>query len=139
MNLVKLILGLGLIASIVYAADKGAEVKQKAGETIDAAKEYSKEQKEEIQKGIENNLNKMSEEIADLKRQAKKVTGSANAEMKAQITNLESKQANLNADLARLKKSSGKAWGELKSGMSTAMDKLSQSYKKAKTEFSKSE
>jgi hypothetical protein len=137
---IKITLALGLIASIVYAADS-TEVKQKASETVDAATEYTKAQKEEIQKGMEKNLNAMADEIKELKKQAKKATGSAKDEMNTQITGMETKQGELKADLARLKKSSGKAWSELKSGMSAAMDKLSESYSKAKKEFkdSKSE
>lgn len=136
MKFFKILFVLGLIGSVVYATDKGQEVKQKASETVQAAGDYTKEQKEEMQKSFDEKMNKLSAEIADLKKDAKKASGQAKDQMNDQIKTLETKQTSLKKDLARWKKSSGKAWDEMKNGMSQAMDNLSDAYQKAKKEFS---
>lgn len=136
MKVFNVLLALGLVGSIVYATDKAQVVKQKASETVQAASEYTKEQKEEIQKSAEEKLNAISTEISDLKKDAKAATGKAKEEIDQEIKYLEKKQKSLKSDLARWKASSGKAWNEMKSGMSAAIDKLAESYQRAKKEFS---
>lgn len=138
MSLMKWIFAASLVASVVYATEKGQVVKQKASETIDAASEYTKEQKEEIQKSLDRNLSAISKEIDELKRDAKNSSGKAKNEMNLQIANLENTQRELKKDIAKLKKSSGKAWDELKAGTTAALDKLSESFSKAKKEFNES-
>lgn len=138
MSLMKLIIAASFVATVVYATEKGQAVKQKASETIDAAADYTKEQKEEIQKSLDKNLTALSKEIDALKKDAKNSSGKAKEEMNLQIANLESTRTELRKDLAKMKKSSGRAWAELKAGTSEAMDKLSESFSKAKKEFNES-
>ncbi|HEX7675560.1 MAG TPA: hypothetical protein VF412_15395 [Bdellovibrio sp.] len=111
------------------------EVKQKTADAAVAAADYSKEQKEQFQKDMEGKLADLKNEIADLKKQASEKSGAAQKEMKAQIANLEKKQSEMKKDLAKLEKSSGKAWTEMKVGMNKAWDTLSDSYTKAKAKF----
>lgn len=141
MAIVKLLVVLGLVGSVVYAMDtkvdkKGQEVKQKALETAQAAGEYTNEQKVEMQKNFEEKINKVSREIADLKKDAAAASGKVKKELDEEIQALEKKQKSIQKDLARWKKSSGKAWEDMKNGMSQAMDSISESYQKAKKEFS---
>ncbi|MNL15673.1 hypothetical protein D3C87_1366770 [compost metagenome] len=123
-----------LFPFLSYATTK-EEVANKTSEAASAAASYTKEQKEEFTKNMEDNIAKMKTQIADMKKAASKKTGEAKKEMDEQIASLEKEQAELKADLKRLKKSSGKAWDEMKSGMSAAWDKVSESYVKAKSEF----
>lgn len=120
-------------ASLATTSD---EVKQKTSDAVEAAADYSKEQKEAFQKDMEVKIDVVKTEIADLKKKAATKTGEAKKEAQTQIANLEKKQSELKADLAKLKKSSGKAWAEVKVGMGKAWDSLADSYKKAKAEFS---
>lgn len=136
MKIFKILLVLGLVGSVVYATDKAQEVKQKTSEAVQAAGEYTKEQKEEIQKSFEEKLSKLSAEIKELKSDAQTATGNAKQSLEKDIKNLEAKQKSLKKDMVRLKESSGKAWTEMKAGMGAALDKLSDSYQKAKKEFS---
>lgn len=138
MSLLKFLIATSLVVSVVYATEKGQAVKKKASETIEAASEYTKEQKEDIQRGLDRNLNAISDEINELKRDAKKSSGKAKDQMNEQIAALEVKRLSVQNDVARLKKSSGKAWDELKAGTSAALDKLSESYGKAKAQFKES-
>lgn len=116
-------------------ASKKEEVKQKTAEAAAAVVDYSKEQKEQFQKEMEDNLAAINKEIAELKSHVSDVSGEAQKELNEKITALESKQSELSQRLAKLKKSSGKAWSEMKSGVTKAWDALSGSYKKAKAEF----
>lgn len=136
MTFFKVFLVLGLAGSIVYATDKAQAVRQKVSETMDAAGEYTKEQKEEVQKNFDDKMNVISAEIADLKKNAETSTGEVKKGLDEKIKHLEKKQKSLEKDMARWRKSSGKAWEEMKSGMSVAMEKLNESYQKAKKEFS---
>ncbi|MGZ3797250.1 MAG: sll1863 family stress response protein, partial [Pseudobdellovibrionaceae bacterium] len=79
---------------------------------------------------------KISEEIADLKKDAKTASGKLKNELNQEISLLEKKQKSLQKDFTHWKKSTGKAWEEMKNGMSQAMDNISDSYQKAKKEFS---
>lgn len=111
------------------------EVKEKTVEAAEAVADYSKDQKEQFQKEMETKLGDLNAEIKELKANASQVSGEAKKEMKEKIGALEAKQAEMKKDLAKLKKSSGKAWVEMKRGVSNAWDSLSDSYKKAKAEF----
>ncbi len=111
------------------------EVQQKTADAASAAADYSKEQKEQFQKDMDTKLADLKAEIADLKKQASEKTGEAKKEMNTQIANLERKQKEMKKDLAKLGKSSGKVWSEMKTGMSKAWDSLSDSYEKAKAQF----
>ncbi|HEY8271497.1 MAG TPA: hypothetical protein VIG33_11465 [Pseudobdellovibrionaceae bacterium] len=141
MAIIKILGVLGLVGSVVYAMDtaadkKGHEVKEKALATAQAAAEYTKEQKAEMQKSLEDKMGKISGEIADLKKDAAAASGKVKKELDQEIKTLEKKQKSLQKDLARWKKSTGKAWEDMKNGMSQAMDNISESYQKAKKEFS---
>ena len=135
MKVLNILIVVGLVGSVVYATDKAQVVKQKASETVQAASDYTKEQKEEIQKSTEDKLNTISAEISDLKKDAKNATGKAKEEIDQELKYLERKQASLKKDLQRWKESSGKAWDEMKSGMSAAVDRLGESYQRAKKEL----
>ena len=54
------------------------------------------------------------------------------------VMELSKKRDEVSAKLKEMSSSSGKAWEQLKSGIDAAMDDLSNAYKKAAAEFSKS-
>jgi BMFP domain-containing protein YqiC len=127
-----------LIALSVFQpafATSSEEVKQKTAEATSAAANYTKEQKDQFQKDMSAKLDTLGKEIDDMKKAAAQKTGEAKKEMDAQIANLEKKQEGMKQDMAKLQKSSGKAWGHMKTGMSKAWDSLSDSYAKAKAEY----
>jgi leucyl aminopeptidase (aminopeptidase T) len=129
------IFALTLLFSPVLFATTAKDVKTKTTEAAEAAADYSVEQKEAFQQNMQKEMDEMSAEIARMKSVASQKTGAAKADMKEKIEALEKKQAEFQKDFRKLKKSSGKAWSEMKSGMSAAWGKVSESYKKAKAEF----
>lgn len=117
---------LALFISQFTMATSAQDVKNKAGETVDTAVEYTKEQKQAFTKEMEYNISNLKKEIAELKgKQSQK------------LDELKAKQANLEQDLAKLKKSSGNAWGQLRNGMTKAWTEIKTSYQSAKEEFKK--
>lgn len=126
---------LTLIFSNQSLATTKEDIKQKATETVSTVADYSKEQKEEFQKDMEAKLSDLGAEISQLKSTVSETSGEAKKDLNEKIAALEAKQSEVKKDLAKLKKSSGKAWSEMKTGVSKAWDALSDSYKKAKAEF----
>lgn len=119
-------------------ATTSEEVSTKTKEAAAAAADYTKEQKDQFQKDMEAKLADIKKEIAELSEKAAKKTGETKNEMRAQVKALETRQEVLKKDLAKLKKSSGNAWVEMKTGVSKAWDNLTESYDKAKAEFKES-
>lgn len=111
------------------------EVVTKTKEAASAAASYTSEQKEAFQKDMEAKLTSIKKEISELNDQVSQKSGEAKQELRAQVKALETRQQVLKKDLAKLKKSSGNAWGEMKVGVSKAWEALSDSYSKAKSEF----
>ncbi len=106
------------------------DVKHKATETVDAAADFTKEQKDAFMKDMEEN-------IAGLKSQIKTMKEKAGTSKDETVKNLESKQAQLEKDLAQMKKSSGNAWNKLKTGVSNAWSEITDSISEAKEELKK--
>lgn len=111
------------------------EVSDKTGAAVAAAVDYTAEQKKIFQNEMEQKIKNLQSEIAEMKKSVAQKTGTAKKQMQEHIDYLEEKQTALNKDFSQLKKSSGNAWGRMKVGVSGAWDSLSDSYKKAKSEF----
>lgn len=125
---------LTVFASSTFAVTK-EEVASKTSEAAQATVEYTREQKAEFQIEMEQKIKFLKKEIGELQQKASEKTGDAKKEMNESIKALKVRQEALSKDLSKLKKSSGNAWGEVKVGVSTAWDALSDSYKKAKDKF----
>ncbi len=118
------------LTQVSVAATTATDVKEKAGETADAAADYTKEQKEAFVKEMEKNLTNLKAKIKELKNQAGKSKDKT-------IENLEIEQKNLEKDLTAMKSSSGRAWAKLKSGLTKAWIEVKNSMSEAKEELKK--
>jgi myosin heavy subunit len=119
-----------LTLSQTASATSAKDLKHKATETVDAAADYSKEQKDAFVKDMEEN-------IADLKTQIKTMKEKAGESKDETLKSLEIKQAQLEKDLAKMKKSGGNAWNKLKTGVSKAWSEIKTSMSEAKEELKK--
>lgn len=118
-----------MFSEIIHATS-ASDVKKKASETVNAATNYSKEQKEAFVKDMEENL-------ADLKTQIKAMKEKVGESKDETIKKLETQQSQLEKDLLQMKNSSGNAWNKLKSGVSKAWSELKTSMSEAKEELKK--
>ena len=125
-----LVLALDAFLTQFALATSASDVKNKAGETADAAAQYTKEQKDAFVKEMQKNIDDLNAKIKDMKAQA----GKSKDE---NLAKLEEKKKNMEHDLAALKNSSGKAWDKLKAGMSKAWDDIKSSMNDAGQEMKK--
>lgn len=123
MKLILLILG-----SLLVLATTGQDVKKKTVEAGEVAVEYTKEQKDAFVRDMEENIDSVKKEIKDLKTKAGKETDE-------KVKRLEAYQAQLEKDLAKLKKSTGSAWQEVRKGTVSAWEELRKAVSNAKKEL----
>lgn len=128
---------------IVSAEGTGEKLGKKVDQTVDGVSEFSKEQKDKIQKEFKEQLTALEKEIQDIKAKAKTAKQTASAESQKQINDqiefLEKRRAELKADFKNLQNSSGKAWDQVKLGFQNSMTALKESFQKAKQEFQSDE
>jgi len=120
-----LALALVLLSPQSIFATSADDVKDKAGETVSAAGEYTKEKKAAFIKEMDDNLATLNAKIKDLNAKA------GNSKDQS-VTKLESEKKSLEHKLDALKKSSGKAWADMKDGLSKAWMDIKSSLDEAK-------
>src|SRR4051812_31215727 len=108
--IVSFVAGLSVSSRLASANQDASKVKQKAGETVEATKEYSIAKKQEVQADLQKKFDDLSKDIDDLKAKAQKNGESAKASVKTQLDTLEAKRKDVEAQLHKLSVSSGKAW-----------------------------
>jgi hypothetical protein len=114
------------------------DVKKEAKEAYDATKAYTQEQMQAFRKQMEIKLNEYGEKIDQLQAKTEKLGEDGKAKAEQQLTALRQKRDEVSEKLKELGSSSGNAWEQIKSGIVSAMEDLSNAYKKATAEFSKS-
>lgn len=128
---------------VVFGQGAGEKLGKKVDQTVEGVSEFSKEQKEKIQKEFKEQLSALDQEINEIKTKAKKAKETASEESKKQINDqvefLEKRKTELKADFKNLQSSSGKAWDQVKSGFQDSMATLKESFQKAKQEFQSEE
>lgn len=100
-------------------------------EAVEAAKQYTIQQKEAFQKVIHVELNEMQVKIAVLQKKTSAASVEARAEMQKAIQDLEKKKDEARRKLDDMNESTTSAWSKLKDGMTIAVEDLKKSYKKA--------
>lgn len=135
-------LSLALLAfvtpGIVLAAD-ASKVKEKASETASAAGEYAKDTRDDFKKGVESDLEKLQNEINELKQKATQASGAVQDSLDRQIAELDVKKMKLRKKLDEASKTTNAAWGEMRAGISKALDELKVGFNKAKNTASGTE
>lgn len=131
-----IVTGLGL-AGPVHAAGTPEvteeDLKRESREAVDAARQYSAQQKEAFQKRMQKELDDLQPKIEELKRQAESASEQVRIEAKRQIRELEKERDKASRKLTELQAAGEEAWGELKTGMNAALTELRQSYDRAKS------
>lgn len=140
----KLLIVMSLLGSVALSNQgTGEKIGQKVDKTIEDVSGYTKEQKEKIQKEFNEQLVALDKEIAEIKAKAKKAKATATSETNKQVNDqiafLEKRRTELRSEFNDLKKSSGKAWDQIKQGFQESIGTLKESFKKAKQEFQSDE
>ncbi|MEZ0392531.1 MAG: DUF2852 domain-containing protein [Pseudobdellovibrionaceae bacterium] len=91
--------------------------------------------KEQIQKDFEKGYEDLKVQIKELQEKAKTSSGNAKKEMETQLAKLDQEQKEFQTQMQKLKKSSGKAWDDVKTGTGDAYESLKKSVIQAKQRF----
>ncbi len=136
-------LSLGPISFAVSEEASKERVQRETREAVQATVEYTKEQREKIQRDLSKQINEIGEELKKLRADAKgrmnTVSEKARQERRESIEALEKKQKKALQQFNDLEKASGSAWSKLRRGMQKAVEELDSAFKEAKSEFQKSE
>ncbi len=136
---ITVVLGLswgGQVVATQKKADVSAEdVKKETKEALDAAKELTVQQKEEFQKKMRDELDRIQKEIDRLVFKANQAKKETRAELDKAIKELQKQKDATARKLQKMESASGKAWDDLKSGLNASMDELEKSYARAKSRF----
>jgi chromosome segregation ATPase len=136
---ITVMLGLGWGGQAVAVEGKSGvsaeDVKKETKEALGAAKELTVQQKEEFQKKMRDELDRIQREIDRLVFKANQAKKETRAELDKAIGELQKKKDATAKKLQDLESASGKAWGDLKSGLNASMEELEKSYTRAKSRF----
>jgi hypothetical protein len=104
---------------------------------VNSTKEFTREQKNEIENGYHRDLSKLDDQMAIFESQLKTKSTSVKVEFNEQVSNLKKQRGELNERLERLAHADGFAWKDLKLGMDSAFKDIKVSFQKASSDFKK--
>jgi hypothetical protein len=111
------------------------DVKKQAAETMEKAKAYAEQQKQEYSKQAQSTLDDLSKKIDQLKEQAKVAKGEALTRIQSALGDLKIKQDQAKQKLQELGSSAGPAWEQIKAGVDKAVADLQKAYNDASSHF----
>ena len=121
----------------VSAQTTGKDVKQKAGETADAIRDYTVERKDQAVAKARKLSADLEGKIKQLEGKASKATGEAKTGAQKQLDELKDKREQTKKKLAEMKDASAASWDAAKTGFVDAYRDLHQAYDKAAGELRK--
>ncbi len=119
------------------AQTAGKDVKQKAGETADALRDYTVERKDQAVAQARKLSGELESKIKRLETKVSRATGEAKAAGQKQLDELKQKREQTQKKLAELKDASAGSWDAAKQGFVDAYRDLRQAYDKAAGELRK--
>lgn len=111
------------------------DVKRETKEALQATKQYTVQQKRDFEKKTREELDRMEKQIDHLKSKAGQAKKETQAELHQLIGDMEEKRQAAAKKLKELQSASGKAWNDVRSGVSASVDELEKTYKQAVSRF----
>jgi hypothetical protein len=111
------------------------DVKKQAAETMEKAKAYAEQQRQEYTKNVQATLDDLSKKIDQLKEQAKTAKGEAQTKIEAGLADLKVKQDQAKQRLQEVGSSTSAAWEQVKTGVDKAVVDLQKAYNDASSYF----
>lgn len=131
-SVVKYVFMVCLLLSLAVESSADMEkVTKEAQETLEATVEYTAQQKEAFQRKAHEELAAIQKQIIALKGKAGDASASTRAELQKSINELEKKKDAAKNKLDELRSATDAKWTDMKAGMSSALEELKGSYRKA--------
>ncbi len=111
------------------------DVRRDVGQAAKTAAEYSRQTKDEFQKGLELRLQELDAEIASLREKGRDLKDQAKANWDQKMVDLEAKRDAARAKLAEVARASAEAWKDIQKGAQSAWDELDKAFHEASREF----
>ena len=111
------------------------EVKQEATEATQAVANYAQQEQQEFVANARQELARIEAQLVEWRAKAKSAGADAEETMNAALERLEKDRQAAAEKLAELQSSGAEKWQEAKAGFQNVMDKLRESYEKAKQAF----
>jgi peptidoglycan hydrolase CwlO-like protein len=122
------VLDLGMATDSHAGADT---IAKEARETVEAAKEYTAQQKDAFQRKAQEELSAIHSQIESLRSKARHVSASTRAELQKSIDELDKKKEVVKVKVDALRDTTDATWHTMKTTVDTAFDEMKGSYQKA--------
>ncbi|MBH0178819.1 MAG: hypothetical protein HP491_13390 [Nitrospira sp.] len=125
---------IGVVLNLGMAPDSraGADtIAKEARETVEAAKEYTAQQKDAFQRKAQEELSAIHSQIEFLRGKARHVSVSTRAELQKSIDELDKKKEVVKDKLDALRDATDAKWHTMKTTVDIAFDEMKGSYQKA--------
>jgi TolA-binding protein len=117
------------------------DVKKDTNEAMNTVQNYTQQKKEEYLRQMNAKLEELENKIKELQNKAESKTSGLKEESKAKFNQsmeaLNKEKQEAAEKLEELKSASGETWNDIKSGADSAMDQLSKTYEKVRSDFEK--
>lgn len=131
-----LVFSCGLFSAAVEAGEPpvtpGAAGKE-ARETIEAAAQYTAQEKDAFQRKAREELALLQKRLASLQAETDRVSASARTELQKSIRELEGQKEAVRKQLDGLKSATDATWSEVQAGVHRAIEELDQSYQRLRS------
>jgi hypothetical protein len=108
-----------------------AEIQQASKNMIDSIQDYSMEQKEVLQKQVQDQINNLSDKINDLQAKSENATEEAKAALQEATADLKQKLKTVKAQIQQLENATADTWENVKGELSAAMRDVEDAYNEA--------
>ncbi len=111
------------------------DVRRDADQAIHTAAEFSRQTKEEFQKGLQARLEEFDSQIERLREKGRDLTGDAKANWDRKLAELATKREAAGAQVDEIARSSAEAWKDVQKGAQSAWDELDKTFHDVAREF----
>lgn len=126
------IMGTALVIGAACGSFAGTEtITKEAKETLEATKQYTREQQEAFQRKAHEELAGIQKQITILREKGREVSTATRAELQHSIDELEKKKDAARRELEQLKAATDSKWAAMKGNVNAALEDLKSSYQKA--------
>jgi gas vesicle protein len=108
-----------------------SDIQQASKNLINSIQDYSMEQKEALQKRVQDQINNLSDKINDLQAKSENATHEAKAALQEATADLNQKLETVRGQIPQLENATADTWENVKGGLSAAMRDVEDAYNEA--------